>query len=73
MKSSYPGLEPLPYAGSPGPSPGPIGLHQGAQGSPARQSPSDDSKDESLSSKGPGEFSSGLMSYFSSQRDDDVE
>nr|XP_045592211.1 uncharacterized protein LOC123754093 [Procambarus clarkii] len=72
MKSGYPGLEPLPYSGSPGPSP--LGLHQGSQGSPAHHSPSDDSKEETHpTGKGPGEFSSGLMSYFSSQRDDDIE
>ncbi|KAK8741300.1 hypothetical protein OTU49_002607, partial [Cherax quadricarinatus] len=72
MKPGYPGLEPLPYSGSPGPSP--LGLHLGSQGSPAHQSPNEDSKDETLPlGKGPGEFSSGLMSYFSSQRDDDIE
>ncbi|XP_071537316.1 uncharacterized protein [Panulirus ornatus] len=72
MKPGYPGLEPLPYPSSPGPSP--ISLHQGSQGSPAHHSPSEDSKDETHpTGKGPGEFSSGLMSYFSSQRDDDIE
>lgn len=72
MKPGYPGLEPLPYAGSPGPSP--LSLHQSSQGSPAHHSPSEDSKEETHpSGKGPGEFSSGLMSYFSSQRDDDIE
>lgn len=72
MKPGYPGLEPLPYSGSPGPSP--LSLHQSSQGSPAHHSPSEDSKEETLpSGKGPGEFSSGLMSYFSSQRDDDIE
>ncbi|KAK7072938.1 hypothetical protein SK128_014055 [Halocaridina rubra] len=74
MKPGYHGIEPLPYAGSPGPSPGAIGMHQGSQDSPAHHSPNEDSKDGSLpASKAPGEFSSGLMSYFSSQRDDDVE
>ena len=72
MKPGYPGLEPLPYSGSPGPSP--LSLHQGSQGSPAHHSASEDSKEETHpSGKGPGEFSSGLMSYFSSQRDDDIE
>ena len=61
-------LEPLPYASSPG-STGSAGASTGRHDSPVHP-PTENKDDESGAT---GEFSSGLMSYFSSQREDDDE
>ena len=77
MKGGYPGMEPVPAGGYPG---SPHESH--SPGSPSvteddrdRQPPPPPPQHPNAPSKAtePGEFSSGLLSYFSSQREDDME
>lgn len=74
LKQAYAGLEPLPYAGSPQGTPIDATRHN-SPGPPINEA-KEDQQQQTLPSKRlveGGEFSSGLMSYFSSQRDENVE